>query len=427
MQVTRKDLSDTKVKLSISLGLEELVHAKNHELQEKAKSIKVQGFRKGKAPLSVVEKQLEPNDLQVSVINHAINDYYGQAIESEKLRTLSQPDVTIGKFVPYDELEFVAEVEIIPKIKLGDYKKIKKTIPKVVVTTKDVEDVLSNLRTQMSAKKASAKPAKLGDDVLIDFDGKDKAGEPVAGASGKEYRLNLGSKSFIPGFEEGLIGVKKGDEKKIDLKFPKDYHAENLAGSDITFEVKVNSIESVELPEVDDEFAAKVGPFKTAKELKDDIKVQLTEQKKQEAINKIKDEIVEDLVKKSEIKLPEVLVNDQITSLEQDFTQNLIYRGITKEEYLKQEGFKSEEDWKTKELKPQAERRVSVGMVLARVAEDESLNVSADEIAQRTAQYKVQYQQNADEFDKPEMQREVASRLLTEKTVDFLFDKSTSK
>lgn len=427
MQVTRKDLSDTKVKLTISLGLEELVHAKTHELQEKAKTVKVAGFRKGKAPLSVVEKQLEQNDLQVSVINHAINDYYGQAIENEKLRTLSQPDVTIGKFVPFDELEFVAEVEIIPKIKLGDYKKFKKSLPKVVVTSKDIEDVLGNLRNQLATKKVSDKTAKIGDDVTIDFDGKDKSGKAVAGASGKDYKLNLGSKSFIPGFEEGLVGSKAGQKKKLELKFPKDYHAKNLAGSAITFEVEIKKIESVELPEVNDEFAAKVGPFKSAKDLKDDIKVQLTEQKNQEAVNKIKDEIVEELVKKSEIKLPEVLVTDQITSLEQDFNQNLIYRGITKEEYLKQEGYKSEEDWKAKELKPQAERRVSVGMVLARVAEDESINVTADEINERTSQYKTQYQQNADEFDKPEMQREVASRLLTEKTVDFLFNLATSK
>ena len=134
MQVTRKDISDTKVKLTITLGLEELVHAKQHELQEQAKSVKVAGFRKGKAPLTVVEKQLDENQLQVSVINHAINDFYGKAVEEQKLRTLNQPDVTIGKFVPFTELEFVAEVEIMPKVKLGDYKKIKKTVAKVTVT-----------------------------------------------------------------------------------------------------------------------------------------------------------------------------------------------------------------------------------------------------------------------------------------------------
>ncbi|HMS31639.1 MAG TPA: trigger factor, partial [Candidatus Saccharibacteria bacterium] len=372
MQVTRKDISDTKVKLTITLGLEELVHAKQHELQEQAKSVKVAGFRKGKAPLTVVEKQLDENQLQVSVINHAINDFYGKAVEEQKLRTLNQPDVTIGKFVPFTELEFVAEVEIMPKVKLGDYKKIKKTVAKVTVTEKDVEDVLSNLRSQMAEKKDSEKPAKKGDDVIIDFTGTDKEGKAVSGASGTDYSLNLGSNSFIPGFEDGLIGVKKGDTKELKLSFPKDYHAQTLAGTAITFNVTVMNVKSVTLPEVNDEFAAKVGPFKTAKELNADIKKQLEEQKQQEALNKMKDELVEELVKKSEFKLPEVLVNDQIAMLEQDFSQNLVYRGMTKAEYLNQAGFKDEEEWKKNELQPQAERRVSVGMVLAEVAEQEA-------------------------------------------------------
>jgi trigger factor len=420
MQVTRKDISDTKVKLTITLGLEELVHAKQHELQEQAKSVKVAGFRKGKAPLTVVEKQLDENQLQVSVINHAINDFYGKAVEEQKLRTLNQPDVTIGKFVPFTELEFVAEVEIMPKVKLGDYKKIKKTVAKVTVTEKDVEDVLSNLRSQMAEKKDSEKPAKKGDDVIIDFTGTDNEGKAVSGASGTDYSLNLGSNSFIPGFEDGLIGVKKGDTKELKLSFPKDYHAQTLAGTAITFNVTVMNVKSVTLPEVNDEFAAKVGPFKTAKELNADIKKQLEEQKQQEALNKMKDELVEELVKKSEFKLPEVLVNDQIAMLEQDFSQNLVYRGMTKAEYLNQAGFKDEEEWKKNELQPQAERRVSVGMVLAEVAEQEAITVTNEEIAERTQLYKVQYQQNADQFDQPEMQREVASRLLTEKTVDRL-------
>lgn len=427
MQVTRKDISDTKVKLTITLSLEELVHAKQHELQEQAKSVKVAGFRKGKAPLTVVEKQLDENQLQVSVINHAINDFYGKAVEEQKLRTLNQPDVTIGKFVPFTELEFVAEVEIMPKVKLGDYKKIKKTVAKVTVTEKDVEDVLSNLRSQMAEKKDSEKPAKKGDDVIIDFTGTDKEGKAVSGASGTDYSLNLGSNSFIPGFEDGLIGVKKGDTKELKLSFPKDYHAQTLAGTAITFNVTVKNVQAVTLPEVNDELAAKIGPFKTAKELNADIKKQLEEQKQQEALNKMKDELVEELVKKSEFKLPEVLVNDQIAMLEQDFSQNLVYRGMTKAEYLKQAGFKDEEEWKKKELQPQAERRVSVGMVLAEVAEQEAITVTNEEIAERTQLYKVQYQQNADQFDQPEMQREVASRLLTEKTVDRLVEIAIKK
>lgn len=427
MQVKRENVSETKVTLTIQLGIEELVHAKQHELQEQAKTMKVTGFRPGKAPLSVVEKQLDQNRLQAEVINHAINDFYGQALDEQKLRTLDQPQIEVTKFVPFTELEFVATVEVMPEIKLGDYKKIKKAVPKVTITAKEVADVLENLRTRSAVKEDSDKPAKKGDDVTIDFEGKDAKGELVAGASGKGYPLGLGSGSFIPGFEEGLIGAKKGETRELKLEFPKDYHAKNLAGTKIDFTVTINNIQAVTLPALDDKFAASLGSFNKLEDLKKDIKQQLTEQKELEATNKLKDEIVEELVKNSKMTLPEILVNDQIAMLEQDFNQNLIYRGITKAEYLSQEGYKTEDDWRDKELKPQAERRVSVGMVLAQVAEAEDLKVEAEEVANQINLYKQQYQQSAAEFDKPEMQREVASRILTEKTVDLLYKLATKK
>ena len=427
MQVTRKNLSETKATLTIVLGVEELVHAKEHELQEQAKKVKVSGFRQGKAPLSVVEKQLDENQLQASVINHAINDFYGEAVDKEGVRPLNQPEVEIGKFVPYTELEFKATFEFMPEIKLGDYTKIKKTLPKVTVTAKDVDEVIQNLRTRSAVKEDSTKAAKNGDDVIIDFEGKDKDGKAVAGASGKDYSLNLGSKSFIPGFEEGLVGVKKGEKKDLDLTFPKDYHAKNLAGTKITFSVTVKNVQAVVLPELDDKFAASLGAFDKLEDLKKDVKSQLQEQKEAEELNQLKDQIVEELVKKSTLTLPEILVNDQISMLEHDFNQNLVYRGITKAEYLKQEGFKDEETWKEKELKPQAERRVSVGMVLAEVAEKEKLTVTDEELNARIDLYKQQYQQSAEQFDQPDMRREVVSRILTEKTVDRLTEIATKK
>lgn len=426
MQVTRKDLSETKVILTIELGVEELVHAKQHELQEQAKKIKVAGFRQGKAPLTVVEKQLSQNQLQADVINHAINDFYGKAVDEEQLRTLDQPKIEVTAFVAYTQLVFTAEVEIMPTIKLGDYKKIKKTAPKATVTASEVSEVVDNLRKQSATKSESDKAAKNGDDVVIDFKGKDSSDKPVAGASGEDYTLNLGSNTFIPGFEDGLIGLKTGATKTLNLLFPKDYHAKNLAGSKIQFEVTVKKVMSVVLPKADDSFAAKLGPFKSFDELKKDIKSQLLEQKTTEATNKLKDEIVEELVKKSKLTLPAVLVNDQVTMFEQDFSQNLLYRGITKSEYFEQEKFKDEEEWKSKELVPQAERRVSVGMVLAEVADKEKIEVTPEELDARIAAYKQQYQKEATHFDTPEMRREVVSRLLTEKTVERLFALATS-
>ncbi len=425
MQITRNNISETKVSLSVTLSEPELKLVKDQVVIRLGKTVKTPGFRAGKAPAAVVEKQLDASQLQSEVMQDAINQFYPMVADKEKLRTLGMPEVEIKKFVPYSTLEFTAVVSVMPKIVLGDYKKIKKTLPSISVTDTEVQTVLQDLQNRSATKKPSAKPAKVGDEVTVDFDGVDKEGKPVAGASGKDYQLVLGSKTFIPGFEEGLVGVKIGDKKELKLSFPKDYHAANLAGSNITFKTTVKAISELEVPKADDALAEKLGPFKKIEDLKKDIKTQLIQQKEREEANKLKDEIVEELVKKSKLTLPEMLIEDQLKSLEQDFNQNLTYRGITLKEYLEQEKFVSEDDWRTKELKPQAERRVGIGMVLAAVSEEAGLKVDQAEITERIAAYKQQYQQSAEQFDKPEMQREVASRILTEKTVEYLFDIAT--
>lgn len=427
MHVTTTNNSDTNVTLSITATEAELNAAKKRILETAAKTVKAPGFRAGKAPLAVVEKQLDDNQVQGDTLQEVVNVLYSEAVDSKKLRVLASPQVEIKKFTPYTALEFTAAVDVMPKVALGDYKKIKKTKPKIAVSDKDVAEVLDNLRGRSATKKPVDRAAKNGDEVVLDFDGEDAEGKAVAGASGKDYPLELGSNSFIPGFEEGLVGVKKGGKKELKLEFPKDYHAKHLAGTKITFKVTIKSVSEKALPKLDDTFAASLGQFKTVAELKKDVKAQLAEQKTVEAENRLKDEIVEELVKKSKLTLPDVLVTDQVAMLEHDFNQNLMYRGITIKEYLEQEGFKDAEDWKTKELKPQAERRVSVGIVLAEVAEKEDLTVSTEELSDRITQYKQQYGKQAEQFDQPDMQREVASRLLTEKTVDRLYELATTQ
>lgn len=425
MNVKRTNKSETEVELVISADELQLTKLKQHVVGYFAKKVKIPGFRPGKAPAAVLEKNIDSAQLQSEFLQEAIESFYREAVIKEDLKPLNSPEITVKKFVPFTELEFTASLEIMPKIKLADYSKIKKTAPKVTVTDKEVEEVIDSLRTRVATKEPVSRAAKTGDEVWINFDGFDAHDKPVAGASGKDYPLNLGSNTFIPGFEDGLVGVKKGDKKDLKLSFPKDYHAKNLAGSKITFKVTVNDVKAVVLPMADDAFAATVGPFKSISDLKKDIKQQLIEQKTTDASNKVKDEIVEALVKKSTMALPKLLVADQVESLAQDMRQNLTYRGITLTEYLNQEGYKDEDDWKKKSLQEQAERRVSVGMVLAEVAEQEKITVSEAELKERLAQYQAQYQQEAAQFNTPEMQREILSRMLTEKTVDFLYAAAT--
>ncbi len=426
MNVTRKNNSETEVLLTITVDEKALQAVKQKTLAKLAKTIKAPGFRPGKAPLAVAEKQIDANQLQAEILQDALEAAYPDAVTKEELRPLGNPEIEIRKYTPYTELEFTAKIGVMPIIKLADYTKIKKQISVITVPAKEVDDVITNLRTRVATKKDVTRTASKGDEVVVDFTGENTKGEAVAGASGTDYALTLGSKTFIPGFEEGLVGLRAGDKKELELAFPKDYHAKNLAGTKITFKVEVKKVQESVLPKADDAFATTVGPFKTLADLKKDIKAQLTEQKTSEAEAKIKDEIVEEIVKNSTVPLPEVLITDQVAMLEHDFQQNLTYRGITLAEYLKQEGYENEGSWREKELLPQAQRRVGVGLVLAEIAEKEKLQVSQEELESRISLYKQQYQQSAGEFEQPEMRREVVSRLLTEKTVDRLLQIATN-
>lgn len=375
-----------------------------------------------------LKKHIDANHLNQEVLEDAVNASAIEVFDVAKITPLDRPKVEVVKYVPGEQLEFTAEAEILPAIKLGDYKKLsaKKEVAKV--TDKDVTDVVDRIAAGMATKNDVTRAAKLGDEVIIDFEGKDKDGKLVAGAAGKDYSLELGSNSFIPGFEQGLVGKKAGESVDLPLTFPKDYHHKPLAGAKVTFAVTVKSVKEVALPELNDEFAAKAGPFKTLDELKADIKRELTEQKEREAVDKLKDSLVEQLVKNSHVPAPDVLVDDQMSSIERDFVQNLMYRGITLEDYLSQQKL-SRDDWLKKEVREQAVRRVQVGLALAELSKVESIEVSKEELESRLSDLLSQYGNSpeiAKQLDTPEARRDIANRVLTEKTVDFLV-KNTSK
>jgi trigger factor len=424
MKHSIKKLSDTKIAVTITLDASDLAPIRQKTLARLAREVKTAGFRPGKVPAHVAEKQLDPNYLNSETLEEAVNHSAIEVFRQEKLTALDRPKVDVSKYVPGQELEYTAEVEILPTIKLGDYKKLKANKEKAEVTEKDINDVIERLSVSMAAKNDTTKPAKLNDEVTIDFEGKDKDGQPVAGASGKDYSLVLGSKTFIPGFEEGLVGKKAGDSFELPLTFPKDYHHKPLAGAKVIFSVKVSSVKEVVAPELNDDFAAKAGPFKTLADLKADIKRELTEQKEREAVDKLKDSLIEQLVKHSHVPTPEVLVEDQQKAIERDFTQNLMYRGMTLDQYLEQQSL-SAEDWRAKELRPQAVRRVEVGLALAELSKVESIEVSKEELEQRLKEMLSRYGNSPEmvkQLDTPEARRDLANRVVTEKTVDRLIE-----
>lgn len=429
MKTTVKKLSDTKVQLTISLGASELADAEQVSLTKLARDIKVPGFRKGKVPASIAAKHVDPNALQEQILENALSKAVAEAFLQEKLQALDRPSVEVKKFVPGSELEFTAEVEVIPPVKLGDYKKLtaKKEVAKV--EDKDVDEVIERIRKNYSEKSEVKRAAKLGDEAVIDFTGK-KDGVAFDGGSAKEYGLKLGEGQFIPGFEEGVIGYKAGEEFDLKLKFPEDYHAENLAGQAVVFTVKLHKVNELKLPELNDEFAAKCGPFTEMKEVKADIKRELTAQKEREADEKFKDALVGELTEKSKAALPELLVEDQLRSIERDLTQNLMYSGLSLESYLKTQGFKDKEEWTKKEARPAAEKRVKAGLVLAELSKELKIDASRDEIQEQINFFKQQYGKDKkilEQFDNPNVHRDIANRMITDKTVAKLVELNTKK
>lgn len=421
MKTSVKYLSDTKVAVSVTLGVSELKDAELAALNELGKDIKVPGFRKGKVPVSVVSKNVNPNMLAQKTLESALSKAVADAFISEKLQALDRPEVEVKKFVPGSELEFTAESEVMPKIKIGDYKNLKSTAKKVSVTKKDISEITDRLKKGFASKKTVQRPAKLTDEVNIDFEGK-KDGVAFDGGKGEKYDLVLGSNSFIPGFEDGIIGKKTGETFDLKLTFPEDYHADNLKGTEVVFTTTINEIKEVVEPELNDELAAKAGPFKTVEELEDDIKREITKQKETEATEKLKDDLVAELVEKSTVPVPDVLLKDQMKLIEQDTNRNLMYRGMSIDDYIKSLKYKDKNDWLENEVRPIAEKRVKAGLLLAELSKVEKIEATENELLEKINQLGKQYpsEDMRKHLKTPEVQRDVANRILTEKTVDRL-------
>lgn len=427
MQVSRKDQSETNVQLTLTADEKVLAAAKQEALKHVAKNLKLQGFREGKAPMSLVEKSADPATLQSEFLDIAMNRMYGAALDEEKLRPVAQPKVTVKKFVPFTELELDVEVEVIGKIKLADYKKVKVEKPAVKVTAKEIDEVLASLRTREAEKKEVKRAAKDGDEITIDFKGTDaKTGDDIQGADGKAYPLVLGSNTFIPGFEPELIGLKAGDEKTFDITFPKDYGVAALQSRAVKFAVKVIAVKEVVEPKLDDEFAAKVGPFKTVAELKEDVKKQLQTEKEYQADREFVDKLLTTLGEQSTVAIPPVLIDEQLERMEAEERQNIMYRGQTWQEHLDAEGVTADEH--RERMRPDAEMRVKAGLVLAEIAETEKIAVTPEELEVRMQLMKGQYPdpQMQAELDKPENRRDIVSRMMSEKTIDKLKEYATA-
>ena len=420
MKVQSKKLSDTRVEIKVTLEKSDLSSAREKAVARLVKEVKLEGFRKGKAPRELAEKLLDENLVNQETVDIAVRTSVPAAFEQVEKQPLVVPRVEVKKYVPNDTAEYTATADILPEIKLGNYKglKVKKTENKV--SKSDIEDVIKNIQKAYSTKKVEKKPAELGDEVIIDFVGK-KDGEPFQGGSAKDYTLTLGSHSFIPGFEEGIVGKSSGDKFDLPLTFPKDYGEKSLAGKKTVFEILVKQVNKVTLPELNDDVAKKCGPFKNMDELRADIEKNLKSQNEHRILEKYKDDLVEALVKASKVSAPEILIEDQLRFIKDDLSRNATAAGLSFEDYLKSAG-SSEEAWQ-KEAREVAEKRVKASLVLQVLARDEKVSVSDDEVLAKIAELRDVYKNSPEALKNlkdPRVKMDVKNRMVIEKTLDLL-------
>ncbi len=415
------DKTATSVTLTISVDQDLLGSARTQTIDKLRAKVKVAGFRPGKAPDNIVEREVGVNQVASEALEVAVMQSYAKAMAEHKVEVIAPPEVSVTKFVPYTELEYTAKVDVMPAITLADYRNFKMSKQTVQVETSEINQTIEDLRKRLAVKTPVKRAAKSGDEVTLDFEGK-KDGVPVEGAAAKNHVLQLGSNSFIPGFEEELIGLASGDKKEFTVTFPKDYHQKDLAGQPVTFEVSIGGVKEVVLPAVDDAFAAQIGQFKDINQLRSDIKMRLDQEKKEAAEQEFEQKVLEQLVDKSKYSVPKRLSDQQMERMKEELSQRLAASGLDFDKYLALAGKNAGQ--MESEMRPQAEKRVALAMILSHIAKQESISVSPSEIEAEVARLKSTYKdpQMQHELDEPTILEDVHNHLLASRTITKIME-----
>lgn len=429
MEIKREDLKGSQVKLTIDVPAGQL-HLYSDEVYKRlAKGVKISGFRPGMAPRHLVEQEVGSDVFNKEILELAIQRSFYEAVIKEKLTTVSPPEVKVVKFVPTDGLTYEATVTILPEVKLPDFKKIKIKKKKIKVDDGEVDKVIENLRNQYAVHNEVKRAAKKGDKVEIDFTGTIK-NVPFDGGTSKNHPLVLGSKSMVPGFEEGIEGMKAGEEKDIKVTFPKEYHAKELAGKEVNFKIKLNKLEEVILPEVDDELAKKTGPFKTLKDLRDNIRKELEKNADMQEKRNLEEELLNKAIEISSISIeaPKGLVGGEVKRMVEEAKHNLSHSGIELDKYL--EHMKKTMEEFEKEMEGEAEKRVRIGLLFSEVVKNQKLEVSEKEINEEIDRVILQTipekQEEAKEhFSKEEGKRGMENNVLSKKAMEWMMGEIT--
>lgn len=379
MSAKWEKLEGNQGKLTVEVDAETFNKALNQAFQKVQKQVNIPGFRKGRVPRPIFEQRFGVESLYQDALDIVLPDAYVGAIEETGIEPVAQPEIDIEQIGKGQTLIFTAEVTVKPEVKLGEYKGLE--VPKVdtEVTDEDVEAELEQLQKRHAELVVKEdEPAVEGDTVVIDFEGF-VDGEAFEGGKAENHSLELGSGSFIPGFEEELVGVKAGDEKDVHVTFPEEYHAEELAGKPAVFKVKVHEVKGLVLPELDDEFAVDVDDeVETLDALKEKIKNRLNEQKEHAAKHEVENAVLEKAAENAEIDIPEVMVESEVDRMVKEFDQNLQQQGLNLELYTQFSG--QDLDALKETMKEDAEKRVRVSLTLEAIVKAENVEVTDEEV-----------------------------------------------
>lgn len=423
MSVEVEKLENNRARLTIEVPAEDLERALQSVYDEQKSRISIPGFRKGKVPRQMVERMYGPGIFYEDAANDLINETYPDAVTESGVDAVTRPELEVVQIEKGKPFIYTAQVILKPEVTLGKYKGIEVEKVDVTVSEADVDKEIEQER-ERNARNVTVedRPIAEGDIAVIDFEGF-VDGMPFEGGKAENHSLAIGSHTFIDGFEEQLVGKNVGDETEVDVTFPEDYHAEELAGKSAVFKVKVNEIKAKELPELDDEFAQDVSEFDTLAEYREDILAQLKERKEAAAKHTREDEALLKIVEGSTMDIPEEMIDTQVDNMINDLVNQLISRGLTFEQYMRVTGM--DIDQLREHMRPDADKQIRATLVLDQISKEEDIQVSEEEVEKEYERLSELYAMSVEELKErlsDSAKDNIKHELVTLKTVDFVMD-----
>lgn len=428
MSLQVENMEKNMAKLTIEVSAEELEKALQSAYQKQKGKITMPGFRKGKVPRQMIEKMYGVEVFYEDAANALISKNYAKAYDECGLDIVSQPSIDVVQIEKGKPFIFTAEVAVKPEVTLGEYKGLEVEKFSNRVTQKEIEEELVK-EQEKSAREVivEGRPVQDKDEVVLDFEGF-VDGVAFEGGKGENYPLVIGSGSFIPGFEEQLIGVEAETETEVKVTFPEEYHAVELAGKEAVFKCTVHEIKAKELPALDDEFAAEVSEFDTLEEYKADIKAKIKERKIADGKRAQEDQAVEKAIANASMEIPDAMINTQTRQMMDEFAQRIQAQGITMEQYTQFTGMTAEK--MMEEFKPQAVKRIETRLVLEAIAKAENIEISDEKLDEEIAKMAEAYQMEADKlksFMGENEKKQMKDDMAVQEAITFIVEAAVEK